>query len=586
MNQPIKRYMPGLDGLRALSVIAVIAYHLNLDWAQGGLLGVGVFFVLSGYLITDHIILEWKTYNRLSIKIFWIRRIRRLVPAMFCMLLVVALWLIIIDPARLQALKGDFLSSIFYINNWYLIFHEVSYFESFAPPSPIGHLWSLSIEEQFYLLWPLLLVIGLKLLPRKGKMILWILTCAAISTIAMAIIYEPGSDPSRVYYGTDTRAFALLIGAALAIIWPSWKLSGRISSPARSFLDISGGIGILVLIVLIYRTNEYDDLLYRGGFLYLSMLTAVIIAVIVHPASHIGKLMGIKPFVWIGKRSYSLYIWHYPVIVLSTPVVNTEGPSFMRILMQIIASVILASLSYKYVEEPIRRGNSVMNLRLSRNEFLQKKHKIIAAVISLILILVSWGMYLARTDNNGDIPVINQESFLSQESQYTDSDETNTQKGGDITVVGDSVILGVAPILEKMLPGIIIDGEVGRQMSHAKEVINNLKAEGKLGNRIILEFGTNGMFNKDQLRSLLSSLQNTERIYLVTTRVSKDWEDIVNSSIREIADEFENTKVIDWYVASEGRNDIFYQDGVHLKPEGAEFYASMIAEAIKENIGQ
>lgn len=364
--------MPGLDGLRAMSVLAVIGYHLDLEWAKGGLLGVGMFFVLSGYLITDQIIFEYKTKNKLSILKFWMRRLRRLLPAMVCMLLLVALWLSMTDFSRLQALEGDFLSSLFYMNNWYLIFNEVSYFESFGPASPIGHLWSLSIEEQFYLVWPIVFLIGIKHVPRRGKLMLLILLLASISALAMAVMYESGMDPSRVYYGTDTRAFAILIGAALAVVWPSWKLSDRISPFARALLDINGVLGILILLILISRSNEYDDWLYQFGFLYVSFVTAAVIAVLAHPASRLGKIVACRPLTWIGKRSYSLYIWHYPVIVLSSPTVNTEGLGFTQILLQSTMSVILSALSYKYVEEPIRWGNVQAHLNLVRKRNMGK----------------------------------------------------------------------------------------------------------------------------------------------------------------------------------------------------------------------
>lgn len=356
-NQLLKRYMPGLDGLRAISVLAVIAYHFNLKWAKGGLLGVEVFFVLSGYLITDQLLWEWKSHRKISLLHFWIRRIRRLLPAMISMLLVVAVGLIFIDPSRMQTLRGDFLSSVFYVNNWYLIFHQVSYFENFGPPSPIGHLWSLSIEEQFYVIWPLLLLTLIRLLRRQGKLVIYVLSGAAVSAIAMALLYLPGTDPSRVYYGTDTRAFAILIGAALAVVWPSWRLTDRISSRASSLLDLFGSAGMLILFIMMNQTNEYDPSLYPVGFLFLSIVTAVIIAVLVHPASRLGSILAAKPLSWIGKRSYSLYIWHYPVIILSSPAANAEETVFADILLQLTLIFMLSALSYRFVEEPIRRGH-------------------------------------------------------------------------------------------------------------------------------------------------------------------------------------------------------------------------------------
>ncbi|WP_317891280.1 acyltransferase family protein [Paenibacillus oceani] len=339
------RYMPGLDGLRALSVLAVIAYHMNVSWAPGGLLGVAVFFTLSGYLITDQLVAQWQTTKRIDFAGFWMRRIRRLMPAMFVMLAVVGAWLLLFDRGRLASLQGDFVSVALYFNNWWLIFHQVSYFESFGPPSPLGHLWSIAIEEQFYLIWPILLLVLLRVTKQRGKLMIFILLGAAASTIAMAMIYVPGSDPSRVYYGTDTRAFALLIGAALAVAWPSRSLSAAVSDKSRLVLDILGGAGLLAIVWLIWKTNEYDSLLYHGGLALFSVLTAVVTAVLAHPASRVAKVMGSKPLRWIGVRSYSLYLWHFPVMILMSPSGSADDAHAGRAIAQIALSLLLAALS-------------------------------------------------------------------------------------------------------------------------------------------------------------------------------------------------------------------------------------------------
>ncbi len=351
-----KRYMPGLDGLRAISVLAVIAYHFHFDWAPGGLLGVGVFFVISGYLITDQLLAEWKRNRSINLKQFWLRRARRLLPAMFAMLAVVALWLLVFDRSRLASLEDDFLSVTFYYNNWWLIFHQVSYFESFGPPSPIGHLWSLAVEEQFYLLWPILLIAGLTFFLRRGNIMLFALGGALLSAIAMAWLYEPGMDPSRVYYGTDTRVFALLIGAALAAVWPSGRLSETLSRRTRNVLDMLGAGCVLGILLMIALSHQYGSFLYYGGLVLLSLLSAIVIAVLAHPSSRLAKLIGCKPLRWIGVRSYSLYLWHFPVIIMTSPIVNTDGIDIDRVLLQFGASLLLAALSYKYIEEPLRRG--------------------------------------------------------------------------------------------------------------------------------------------------------------------------------------------------------------------------------------
>ncbi|WP_373285790.1 acyltransferase family protein [Paenibacillus segetis] len=611
-----KRYMPGIDGLRALSVLAVIAYHLNLKWAPGGLLGVGIFFVISGYLITDQIINHWERYRSLKLLDFWIRRARRLLPAMLAMLLFVALWLLITDPSRLNALKGDYISSLFYVNNWWLIFHKVSYFESFGPPSPIGHLWSLAIEEQFYILWPLILLIGLTIAPRRGRLITWILACAAASALAMALIYVPGTDPSRVYYGTDTRVFALLIGAALAVLWPSHRLQDTVSGAERNLLDIFGGLGLFLLIVLIYQSNEFADSLYRGGFVLLSCITAIVIAVLAHPASRLGRIMGCKPLRWIGVRSYSLYIWHYPIIILTSPSGNADGVSVLRIILQLAGSFLLAALSYKYVEEPFRHGSfrALRPIKLATRRHVVRP-LVLIAVIPLILFPIIFSNHQLKpeptaTIEAADLPNDNKEQIetpsqdeavepnIKEEKEPEKpstppvvQDTTNanaeqpefvdTQSGKGITAIGDSVILDAAPFLEKMLPGIVIDGKVGRQMSQAPEVIDRLKEQGRLGNRIIIELGTNGAFNKKQLRKVLHSLRDAKQVIVVNTRVPRKWQDIVNADIAEVSSEFSNTTIVDWYSASKGKGDYFYQDGVHLKREGANYYASILVKALE-----
>lgn len=649
--QPVggRRYVPGIDGLRALSVLAVIAYHLNLNWAEGGLLGVGIFFVISGYLITDQIITQWERHRRLNLLDFWVRRARRLLPAMIVMLFVVALWLLIIEPSRLYGLKGDFMSSLFYLNNWWLIFHNVSYFESFGPPSPIGHLWSLSIEGQFYILWPIVLIIVMKIARRRGKLIVWIMVCAAVSALAMALIYVPGTDPSRVYYGTDTRVFALLIGAALAVAWPSQKLNDKVSEPARRMLDIVGGLGLVLLLVLFNQVNEFDDLLYRGGFLVISLIAAVVIAVLAHPASRLGSIVGCKPLRWIGVRSYSLYIWHFPVIILSSPSVNTEESSILRIIIQLAVSFLLAALSYKYVEEPIRRGSfkeTWKNISLKRRGGLRPGF--LMAIIAVILIPIACKGYLLNAGS--DTPAIESADMHYEQQQQqqeqqdlgikndptdhkaidksvtdkpslpamataTTEPEVNkpdpkvgaintevakpesevgktvpeekkpvavkSQAGNDVTAIGDSVILDVAPYLSEKLPGIVIEGKIGRQMAKAQEVVDQLKAQGRLGKKVVIELGTNGSFSSKQLRSLLDSLSGAEQIFLVNTRVPKKWEHNVNHNISKVSSEYSNTTVVDWYSASEGKDNYFYEDGVHLKPEGSMFYASLLVKALE-----
>ena len=352
--------MPGLDGLRALAVLAVIAYHVGLGWAQGGLLGVGIFFTLSGYLITDLLLAQQAATGSLRLAEFWRRRARRLLPALFVMLAVVAAWVALLQRAQLPALRGAMAAAAGYVSNWWLIAQNSSYFSRFAPPTPLGHLWSLAVEEQFYLIWPWLILLGLYLTRSRGEQSRrrWLagvtLALAAVSATLMAVLFHPGYDPTRVYDGTDTRAFALLIGAALAIMRPSREMPPDPDRRHRVLLDGAGAAGLVVIGVMIWRTGQYSPFLYRGGMVLLSVATAAVVLAVVSPAGRLGRLLGWRPLRWIGVRSYGIYLWHYPIIVLTTPAGG--GETLLRGSLQVTASIGLAALSWTFVEEPIRHG--------------------------------------------------------------------------------------------------------------------------------------------------------------------------------------------------------------------------------------
>jgi peptidoglycan/LPS O-acetylase OafA/YrhL/lysophospholipase L1-like esterase len=360
MPKPVRggqRYIPGLDGLRAVAVIAVVAYHLQLPFAQGGLLGVGVFFTLSGYLITDLLLGQHAASGRLELAGFWLRRARRLLPALFVMLAVVAVWVSTLDRAQLPGLRPAMAAAAGYVSNWWLIAQHSSYFARFGPPSALGHLWSLAVEEQFYLVWPWLLLLGLRLARgRAGRY--WLaaatLALAAASAIEMALLYHPGYDPTRVYDGTDTRAFALMIGAALAFVWPSRLLRADIGSRSRWLLDCGGAAGLILILLLVWRSGQYSPFLYPDGMVLLSVGTAAVVAASASPASRIGRVLGWRPLRWLGVRSYGIYLWHYPIIVLTTPA--NGGESLARGAAQLAASITAAALSWRFVEEPVRHG--------------------------------------------------------------------------------------------------------------------------------------------------------------------------------------------------------------------------------------
>jgi peptidoglycan/LPS O-acetylase OafA/YrhL/lysophospholipase L1-like esterase len=362
MPKPVasdQRYMPGLDGLRAIAVLAVIAFHEQFSWAPGGLLGVALFFTLSGYLITDLLLSRWLATGRAHLANFWARRARRLLPALFVMLAVVTAWVTLLDRARLSDLRGAVAAAATYSSNWYLIVQGQSYFSRFAPPQPLDHLWSLAVEEQFYLIWPWLLLAGLYFIRRRrgAGAIRWLalptLALAAGSAVVMWALYHPAVDPTRVYEGTDTRACGLLIGAALAMVWSSGT-AGRASRTTSRILDIPAVLGLGVIAVMIWRVGQYSTFLYHGGLVVLAVATAAVVAATACPGSLVGAALSWRPLRWIGVRSYGIYLWHYPVIVLTTPANSPED--LPRAAWQIAVSIVLAALSWKFVEEPVRHG--------------------------------------------------------------------------------------------------------------------------------------------------------------------------------------------------------------------------------------
>src|SRR6201996_5384983 len=361
--------------------MAVGAYHLGLGWVPGGMLGVGVFFTLSGYLITDLLLAGYHRTGRLDLADFWRRRARRLLPAVLVMMTVVLAWVTALDRSQLPALRGVAVSALGYVSNWWLIGQHSSYFARFGPPSPLGHLWSLAVEEQFYLVWPWLLWFGLRWVRGRpgyasrpgdgrpgdgrpgdglirpgglGLLAKATLLLAAASAIEMGVLYSPGYDPTRIYDGTDTRAFALLIGAALAFVWPSRRLTAQVTEGARRVLDIAGGAGLAIILVLILGTGEYSAFVYRGGMVLLSVATLLVVGAAASPASRVGQVLGCRPLRWIGVRSYGIYLWHYPIIVLTTPAGGHV--TFVRGTLQLTASFLAAALSWKDIEEPVRHG--------------------------------------------------------------------------------------------------------------------------------------------------------------------------------------------------------------------------------------
>ncbi len=609
------RYIAGLDGLRAVAVLAVVLYHLNVGWASGGLLGVGVFFVLSGYLITDLLLAEREREGAIALGRFWLRRARRLLPGLWVMLVVVTLWIVFLDPSQLGGIRGALLAALLYFSNWWYAFQHVSYFASFGAPSPLGHLWSLAVEEQFYLVWPLLLILALRFVHRRWLLVGLVIAGALASAWAMAALFQPGSDPTRVYEGTDTRAFQLLIGASLAIVWPSRRLTGPLPALRRRGLDALGGLGLAVIVVMVMDTNEYQTLLYRGGMVILSLATVAVIAALAHPAALLGRILGAPPLRWIGVRSYGIYLWHYPIIVLTTPVDSTPGP--VLALLQLGATVAVAGLSWHFVEEPIRRRGfrGVFAVLVApRWSFRGIPTGLWAGLAGAGLVLGIAGVGLS-----GAIAAAPASSVVSMPTSLvvvpsftrvvtpprptptcTHPPASPSPTAGSptsppgpnplqATVIGDSIMIDVAPDLHQLLPNAYISGQVSRQMAALPAVIAQLRAAGELSPRLVIELGTNGPgWSPGQVAALLRPLQ-LQRLVLVNAGndpAHPDWPPIINQELGQVAAQVPNTVVVNWEAASAANPQYFTWgsqpgDGIHPGPIGSEAMATLIAEALE-----
>ncbi|MGO8873918.1 MAG: acyltransferase family protein [Acidimicrobiales bacterium] len=590
-------YLPGLDGIRAIAVLSVIAFHLNFGWASGGLLGVQVFFVLSGYLITDLLVAEYHRHEGIDLQQFWIRRARRLLPALFVMLFATVGWATMFDRSQLSALRSDLPPGIFYVSNWWFIFHHISYFAKFGPPSPLGHLWSLSIEEQFYLIWPLLVLVGMRFIHTRRTMIIITLAAAVASATEMGLLFVPDGDPTRVYDGTDTRAFALLVGAALAFALPRRQAFGPVASGARRMLDAIGGLSLVGIFMMFWLTNQYESFLYEGGMVLLALLTALLIGVTIHPGSHLQVVLGWEPLRWVGERSYGIYLWHYPVIVLTTPL--NAPPNVLRATLQIVATFVLAELSWRYIEQPARHGALARQCRRIRDHDwswrrLEPAGWVVVGGVFVNTMLCAVGLFGLVSASAADqasqvtsiVPTVHRHPLTPPSGPTPTSGATTSTgpppAGQGVTAIGDSIMVDAAPYLQAALAGIAIDAQVGQQLNQVQQAVPQLKAEGAVGNRLVLELGTNGPYTSAQLMALLDSLGPMQRIVLVNTRVPRPWQQQINQTMADVAQTRPNTVVLDWYADSAPYPQYFYPDGVHLDPTGAKYYASLIVQALEQ----
>ncbi len=590
-QQKIKtHYIPSLDGLRALAVLAVIAYHMGAAWAPGGLLGVTVFFVLSGYLITSLLLIEIHNTGTINLPQFWLRRVRRLFPAIVLVIVSIGAVCTVCNHELLTKLRQDALPALCWITNWWYIFHDVSYFEALGAPSPLTHFWSLAIEEQFYLVWPLILFGAHKLGVPRNIMRNLTLVLALASAAEMALLFDPAADPSRVYYGTDTRAFSLLIGAWLAYVWPSHQLGAdrsiQLAPTTKLVLDGVGLAALAGLLVMIATIDGFSPFLYRGGILLASVLTAVVIAVLVHPASLLGRIAGFKPFVWIGLRSYGIYLWHYPIILLITPPSAVGEHPWWLYLIELLIIVVCAALSYRFVEDPFRHGALGAFVRSLRDGTLDMREwfyrNAIPACVGAVLLVTCVGGLIFVPDTSA----IEGADLLKDESAHVAGLPEATEAAADeepkldVLMIGDSVSVRTIPYFEETFPYGAIDAAVNRQLYEGQQVYDYYADQDIVGDVVVIALGTNGVATDEQLDDFIADIGTEKKIFFINTRSPLEWVGETNDAIARAADRHDNVSVIDWYGLSEGQFSWFDGDDTHLSEEGAQAYIAMVNDAI------
>ena len=618
-----RRYITGLDGIRAIAVIMVLAYHLKLALFKSGFLGVTVFFVLSGYLITGILISEVEEEGTIDLKNFWLRRIRRLVPAVMSMAVVIIFVSAVVN--RVIFTKGckDFLASVLGFNNWWQIFNKVSYFEAAGVPSPFTHCWSLAIETQFYLIYPLILLGIYKLVKSRGegranRGLLFAgvtLLLALISVILMIVLFDPQQDASRAYYGTDTRAFSLLFGALLAILWDYRMVPRRLSASVNMVL---GSVSFAVLLVMTIAINGSSNFWYRGGQFVGTILTVLVIYTVLGRKTWLSRFLSNPVLKWIGDRSYSIYLWHYPIILLISKGIKA---SWWITLIEIVLSVVLAELSYRFIETPIRHGiiGEYLNILRSRPKSRQEKKrqvqvarrslKVMAGTfvltVSLILCMVfvpkknALDTLQKRETKAKETGKMTEEQLAKQKANGSESDDTictadltddEILEGLNLLLIGDSIAVDVTDDFYEMFPNSVSDTKIGRITSLGKQVLDSYIDEKKWeGEGVIFASLSNSPIN-GELEDIREKIGKDMPLFLTTVRIPHEtFEEESNSKIKKFVEENDHTYLIDWYAASEGHDEYFDADDTHLLPAGAKAYAKCIKEAVldaykKENI--
>ena len=577
------QHIPAIDGLRAIAVTAVIFYHLGFQWIPGGFLGVDLFFVISGYVITRLLLDSIARSGGLDLRGFYKARARRLLPPLVFMIVVTAFYISIWAQDSVKRFITDTPFSISGLMNWWLVVKEQDYFEAIGRPPLLQHTWSLAVETQFYLVWPVLLLIILK---RFGKKVIPVaaLAIALISGTALFLVslqLDASSTVSHVYFGTDTHSIGLFLGAALAVSWIPQNFKSEVSNKAQNFIDFIGVFGLVGILGSFLLIDESSPTAYKIAFPLAAVFGAAIITSIVHPASRFAPILQNRLLLWIGERSYAIYLWHWVVFQITRPRVDIDGQDWALIALRILVVLALADISLKLVELPIRSGKVEYWFKgmKYRTAAVRKRQKIaVISSISVLLLSLTALSSVAVVSSNRVAQEF-QESLQSEPEVIPPVPEIS-DRAETIWLTGDSVILGIRTALSDIRPLLVVNARVGRA---APELLQEMTRdlEKAAGSTIVMDLGNNDLLTENTVRAIFDLAKESPKIVVVNTAVPRPYRDANNELVAQLAAQYSNVKVVDWNSISDGHPEYFAPDGVHLVPTGVSAYVMAIDEALK-----
>ena len=576
------RYIPAIDGLRAVAVIAVMLYHLGVPWIPGGFLGVDLFFVISGYVITRLLLDSIQRSGGLDLRAFYKSRLRRLLPPLVFMIVTTTLFIGVWAPDTIKRLLTDTPFSLMGVMNWWLVFRQADYFEAIGRPPLLQHTWSLGVEAQFYLVWPLILLLVLRQLGRKiipaAALIIAIGSGVALFLVSLSVDSSSSQSISHVYFGTDTHSIGLFLGAALAVNWIPQNLKVDIAKRAQDVIDGIGVFGFLGILACFLFIEQGNPTLYKIAFPLAGIFGCAIIMSVVHPASRFAPLLQGKAILWIGERSYAIYLWHWIIFQVTRPSVDLAGASWALYALRILIVFALADISLRWVELPFRNGyiESWFRGMKYRTKKVRVRQQTTLA-LSIISVLAATSLVSANAIAISERNLAKLKLEITSEAQVQ-TQITNPSEG--LWVAGDSVILGIRNELSNRRQVGLINAPVGRQAPELIEVLNKDKAR-MLGAPIIVNMGNNNRLGESEVVSIFEAIKDQPQIIVINTAVPRGWKDENNSLIQQVASRYQNVKIVDWNAISQGHPEYFAPDGVHLVPTGISVYVDAIVSELE-----